>query len=146
MITGLKDLRKITVGLVRFSKQIEDTAFQAGTREMFDLAMSMANRTPVDTGLASHSWSEITRRGDELSFQLDVPYGLTLDIGSTPGKSPWPSPGPKTELYNGRIFSSQVADGVGGIVAEVLTVERKGDIAIAIMKKIDEDLKNALGR
>lgn len=146
MNKSLKDLREITVGLSRFSKQIEDTAFRIGKIEMFNLAMNMSNRTPVDTGLASHSWSEIIRSENELSFQLTVPYGSVLDLGSIPGQKPWPSPGPKTTLYNGRIFSSQVADGIGGIVAEVLTIERKGDIVKAIMNEIDKDLKNALGR
>lgn len=144
MITGIKNLHKITVGLSQFSKQIKDTAFQVGMNEMLNLKMDMILRTPIDTGLASSSWSAIIRSGNELSFQLDVPYGLVLDIGSTPGSAPWRSPGPRTKLYKGRIYSSQVADGAGGIVAEVLDDDRMVHITNVIGQKIGQELKNVM--
>lgn len=70
--------------------------------------------TPVDTGEARASWGPIKKNEGGLSFQSTVPYMLHLEKGSTPGEQPWPTPGPKTVMQGGKIYSSQAP---GGIVA-----------------------------
>jgi hypothetical protein len=147
MIKGIGNLKKIQVGFSRFSKQIEKIALIAGFEEMVNLEADMVERTPVDKGHAQTRWSEIKQSGSELAFELSgIPYALVLDIGSTPGAKPWPGPGPRTALYKGRVFSSQVADGKGGITAEVLTEQRKGEIAEAVLDRVELELLNALDR
>ena len=144
-VKGTEELNKVVVGIQAFSKRALQAAKATARTEMTSLRGAAIARTPVDTGKARGSWSSVIEAGDTMYFELDVPYGHALDKGSEPGSAPWPSVGPRTALYKGRIFSSQVADGEGGIVAEVFNEARKGQIADAILNTVQKELTDALG-
>lgn len=99
-----------------------------------ELAIAVRTRmiasTPRDSGRAARSWSGIKRESGGMSFNggtgdgpvqrriagysfgNSAEYAHILETGSTPGKRPWPSVGPRTTLEGGRIFSSQAPGGM----------------------------------
>ena len=94
-----------------------------------EIRSRMVQSTPIDTKRARQSWGEVRREGGlshsggtdagpvarqsiGFSFGNTAPYSHILDKGSTPGKKPWPSVGPKTTMKDGRIFSSQAPAGI----------------------------------
>jgi hypothetical protein len=99
-----------------------------------ELALAVRSKmiasTPVDTGTAKRSWSPVKRESGGLSFSGGMgdgpvarrsvgysfgntaPYSHILETGSTPGKKPWPSVGPRTVLESGKIYSSQAPGGM----------------------------------
>lgn len=82
--------------------------------------------TPEDSGRAKESWTGVERTSTGYQFGNTAHYAHILETGSVPGKKPWPSVGPKTAMYNGRIYSSQAPGGiflkadVEGIVSRAL--------------------------
>lgn len=144
MIEGLDELKQMSVDLGTLLNELIGVAKETARKEMGDVRTDAIARTPIDSGEARRSWSSLIEDADTLYFELNVPYGFALDVGSEPGNKPWPSPGPKTELYKGSIFSSQVADGEGGITAEVFSEERQveimGNIANSVMAQIKKRL------
>jgi hypothetical protein len=153
MIKGIDRLKKLQIEIGVFSRKVKAAAKSTARLEMNELRTEIIGRTPKDTGRARSKWSVIHEKANTLAFQLNVPYGFALDSGSQQGARPWPRPGPKTAVYKGlnniyagRIFSSQVADGQGGITAEVFDETRKGDIAAKVLASIEKELQNAMGR
>ena len=145
MIKGKENVRKLAVDISLFSKKIRKVAFDTGRSEFEVLRDEVVARTPIDTGFARSKWTQVIEQSDTLYFELQVPYGFALDKGSKPGKAPWPSPGPKTDLSKGRIFSSQVSGREGGITEVVFNEDRKGKIAAAILDNILKELKHGMG-
>lgn len=68
--------------------------------------------TPKDTGEARRSWTPVRKTTGGYSFGNPTDYAHVLEYGSEPGKSPWPSAGPKTMLYGGKIYSTQAPGGM----------------------------------
>ena len=61
----------------------------------------------------------------------NLPYAPPIEIGSK-GK-PWETPGPKTVLYNGRVYSKQAP---GGVFDKIITTEKLDEIAESLIKDI----------
>jgi hypothetical protein len=85
-------------------------------RWMYDLVrkirMACKDATPVDTGEARSSWTIVRRTEGGYSFGNITPYAHILEEGSQPGKAPWPNVGPRTQFFEGRIYSSQAVGGI----------------------------------
>jgi hypothetical protein len=151
-IKGLTGLKEVIIGLYNFESKISSALSEPITKIMDSLRKDMILRTPLDTSdrrdnvIARQHWSPVENVGNTYYFQLDSEYGLTLDKGSAIGYQPWPSPGPRTEIFKGRIFSTQVSDGEGGITAEVLKEEREKQIVGQIFDMVIKELANDMGR
>ena len=90
----------------------------------------MIQATPRDSGTAQRSWGPVKRHSGGMSFSggnptgpvarqsvgysfgNTAPYSHILETGSTPGKKPWASVGPRTVERDGRIYSSQAPGGI----------------------------------
>lgn len=76
------------------------------------IRMAVKEATPIDTGEAQESWTIVRRDEGGYSFGNIAPYARVLEKGSEPGKKPWPNPGPKTQLFEGKIYSTQAIGGM----------------------------------
>jgi hypothetical protein len=84
-----------------------------------DFESQLKEKAPVDTGEFKESWTstEISGSGTlRANITNNHVASGAIEFGSAPGSSPWPSPGPKTVMSSGRIFSSQA---VGGTINKV---------------------------
>jgi len=75
----------------------------------------LAQFTPRDTGQLSQNWKIDYDNSNNLrsaNIKNDLVYAFPIEFGSEIDKRPWPSPGPRTEEFNSRIFSIQAIDGV----------------------------------
>jgi hypothetical protein len=92
---------------------------------------------PVDKGDFKDSWSSspITNKSGDKSVTIsnDEVYSSAIEFGSVPGESPWPTPGPKTVMSGGRIFSTQA---VGGTIDKTFSKENVRGFAIEIANSI----------
>lgn len=143
---GLSELNKIVVGVTRYFDNIEDVIEPIAVQEISRLRDEARLRTPIDSGKARSRWSRVMRDQDSFYTELRIPYGFALDRGSLLRHRPWPSPGPKTTLFKGKVYSTQVADGEGGIVDVVMNEERMGKIKEKILTAAYKGLSDVLGR
>lgn len=73
--------------------------------------------SPVDTGRFRANWRtgrppKMAGSVAEVYIANTLPYSGVLEYGSPVGGKPWASPGAKTVVSAGRIFSKQAPDGV----------------------------------
>jgi hypothetical protein len=73
---------------------------------------AVMSATPVFTGETRKSWTPVRKVSGGYSFSNPLVQADVLDKGSSPGQKPWPSPGPRTTLYRGKIYSSQAPGGI----------------------------------
>lgn len=93
-------------------------------------------RAPIDSGDFSNSWSSMAQKGSDGStatISNSKPYASAIEFGSSPGGKPWPNPGPKTAMKDGRIFSSQA---VGGTIDKAFNNNNVKELANAIASSI----------
>ena len=105
---------KIDALIKQLSKQIRSRFIQATPR---DSGTAMRSYSIIKRNLGGLSFSggapgPVQRRAISYSFGNVTPYAGVLEKGSVRGRKPWPSPGPRTVLENGRIFSSQAPGGM----------------------------------
>ena len=107
--------------MLRINVDVSDVKSLVGLPKKLDLLTkrlmekvrkAVYDATPEDTGRAKGSWTGVERTSQGYSFGNYAPYAHILQTGSLPGKRPWPSVGPKTEMYEGRIYSSQAPGGI----------------------------------
>lgn len=76
--------------------------------------------SPVDKGDFKKSWKVLgtikSQNRISTTIESNSPYAAAIEYGSAPGSKPWPNPGEKTVMSNGRIFSTQA---VGGVIGKV---------------------------
>jgi len=90
------------------------------TKFVIDAHTDIQRNTPVDKGALRAAWQlDFKQTSDSYQGEINnsLPYAVPIEVGSTPGKRPWKSPGPKTVLSEGKIYSSQA---VGGVVNKVV--------------------------
>ena len=125
MTVRIKGTDEVIGGLKRIQVNINSSGQQLKP-VVTDIYNKVQERSPVDSGEFKADWDldEKTNTGkyDYIAkITNSRPYALPIEIGSELGEKPWPSAGPKTIEYNGRIFSIQVVDGKdAGVVSPVL--------------------------
>lgn len=118
---------------IRADRNITDTLERESMIFLNDLKM----QAPVDKGDFKRSWetSSVTKESNSktVSIYNDKAYSPAIEFGSIPGESPWPSPGQKTVMSSGRIFSTQA---VGGTIENTFSNENVRKFAIEIANSI----------
>lgn len=108
----------------------------------FDSFVNLSNielesESPVDKGDFKKLWKvlDVKKTQNKMTAKIenDSAYGTAIEYGSKPGSKPWPNPGEKTVMSNGRIYSTQA---VGGVINKVFYDEKINMFA--------EDLANAI--
>lgn len=120
----------------RFGERADRNIFNTFESFVRFFEEDLKSKAPVDKGDFKEGWHSETSRGmDQISAQIsnDKVYASAIEFGSSPGEKPWPSPGPKTVMSNGRIFSSQA---VGGTIEKTFDKENINDFAETIAKSI----------
>lgn len=146
---SVENVNKIKIGLTMYSKNSRKYVRSEAIKQMKRLREIAILRTPIgeiNGGTAKKSWSRIYSNQGKTWTQLEIPYGRALDKGSIKGNRPWPNPGPRTVPIAGHIFSSQVGDGIPGIVDYVLSPGRKKQVARSILKAVTKGFMDELGR
>ena len=112
------------------SVSVRSDVFMLFDKYMTDAYANILRRSPVCVdkkggkgGRYKGAWQYSTAKKPHgtmgmVTFSNNVPYAIVLEKGSTPGNRPWPSKGPRTVVYNGKIFSSQAPGGVAEVVFE----------------------------
>lgn len=101
----------------------------------------LIDRSPVDKGDYKSSWTTESNGNFSSTISNSMPYGEPLEFGSIQGSSPWPNPGPKTVLSNGRIFSSQSPNGAIEKTFSKSNIDMfVRDLTIAVMKGFKDGL------
>jgi len=116
-----KELNRFTMTIKASSPKIQKISKTMFKKFVIDNHRKIQKESPEDTGHFRASWElDFKESGDTFRGEVTnpLPYASVIEFGSTPGKKPWPSPGPKTVLASGKIYSSQA---VGGVVSKVVT-------------------------
>ena len=105
------------------------------------IAGKIRNRVITESPVGEHlggrlkrSWTQLSKHEGGLSFKSTAPYAHVIHRGSKPGSPPWPSPGPRTTLQKGRIYSSQLP---GGFLQE-LELKRMAGVEFRKVMKTNE--------
>lgn len=102
-----------------------------------DFESQLKSAAPVDSGAFKEAWSSSGRQssGGDLTASIsnNSAYAGAIEFGSLPGSKPWPSPGEKTVMSGGRIYSSQA---VGGTLDKVFNEVKFMEFAEAIADSI----------
>jgi len=102
-----------------------------------DFESQLKDAAPVDSGAFKEAWSSSGRQssGGNLTASIsnNSAYAGAIEFGSAPGSKPWPSPGPKTEMSGGRIYSSRA---VGGTLDKVFNDVRMMKFAESLASSI----------
>lgn len=80
---------------------------------------SLKSLSPVDTEEFKNSWNTEFKNNSAI-ISNNKEYARSLELGSKPGAKPWPNPGEKTKMFQGKIYSSQA---LGGIIDKAITEE-----------------------
>ena len=116
----LKSVRELRDSLTPFTGKGAFNIWIDFNKDVVDaIRLFYIHYTPVDTGYAAESWSEPKHNAKgEWEFyntalsESGYPYVQKLDVGSIPGKPPWPRPKKRTVLAGPRIWSSQAVHGI----------------------------------
>jgi len=109
--------------------------------ESGELLNELKRLSPVDKGDYRDSWKNTVYNGSngtKSEFTNDMVYGPVIEKGSIPGNKPWPNPGPKTILSDGRIFSTQA---IGGTIDKVFSNQKINILANELAKTIEGSFK-----
>jgi len=124
--------------------QVLPEALQEATRQIAIQARTIAEgNSPYRTGHFKGSWSEVmpVSGGMSYSFENPVGYGEMLEYGL------YPSLGPRTAVFKGRIYSRQAihADlGVAGVLTPTLEdVTLPDRIAATLIEEITRRMEGA---
>lgn len=128
----LRDIRKKRV-MPRATLVVKKTLIDLGSAIVFDTAVAGGRaRGAWVTGFGEINFSQGSadkdggatvgklvgdingkfKLGEDAYYTNTLAYILPLEYGSEPGEKPWPSPGPKTTLKDGRIYPIQADDGM----------------------------------
>lgn len=123
----------------QIAKYIVESAAKADVRvtDSFEDFMAVFHAdlkmlAPVDKGDFRESW-ESSIIGSSATFSNRQPYAAAIEFGSAPGYDPWPSPGQKTTVSGGRIYSTQA---VGGTINKVFDEKAVNAFAEKLAKSI----------
>jgi hypothetical protein len=109
------EIKKFIVSLKTFGHQFDQVAKEHFRDESNGYMFAIKSIAPVDTGALKEDWKKetVNESAGELSisFSNSKPYSIDIELGSVPGKQPWPRVGQKTVFFDGRIYSSQAPFG-----------------------------------
>ena len=104
-----------------------------------DIFSDIISRSPVDKNFYRGDWEMIQKKGagtlTTIVISNNMPYAGVMEEGSPVGGKPWASPGPKTVLKDGRIWSNQRAEPVAGGAVESADWEKLTDTLFKIIGK-----------
>ena len=106
-----------------------------------DFLNELKKLAPIDKGDYKASWKldeNSASNSISVEFYNSMPYGFAIERGSTPGQRPWPSPGPRTILNNGKIYSKQA---VGGTIDKVFSYKEILNLIEKIENEINKGFK-----
>lgn len=131
-------LENFTKYLTNSAKEADIVLAKEVKNSLRSFVDELKENAPVDSGKFKDAWEyDISSSGKGLMATVsnDTVYASAIEFGSTPGQKPWPSPGPKTVVSGGRIYSSQA---VGGTIEKTFND--------ANMQKFAEKIANAILR
>ena len=135
----------ITVkGVEKTIRHLDDLETKKGKRAQtalrkagLDYLRIFLMKSPVDSGRFRSEWqlSKYSSPTSIAAVKLSnrTIYGAPLELGSKPGSRPWPSAGPGTVSFAGRIYSKQAP---GGIVGPTLKERPASRLATDIMNAV----------
>jgi len=105
-----------------------------------DTLKKIKDEVPKDSGDYSKNWNVNNPPKSAgnlafITFSNDLVYARPLEYGVTPGEKPWPSVGPKTVQYEGKIYSSQAPGGTAEPV-----INKSLDEFSSLLEKIVTDI------
>lgn len=108
--------------VTRFQRKAKIPLYSALSKFVLDIRNDVVERSPVDSGDYKGDWDmkKGTSSGSAIEVRLtnERDYAGVMEEGSEPGARPWPSPGPKTVLKNGRIWSRERPEPVAQVAIE----------------------------
>ncbi|GAG26908.1 unnamed protein product [marine sediment metagenome] len=93
---------------------------------------NLKDLSPVDSKDFKNSWNSEFNDLSGTIFNEKV-YAPIMELGSKPGAKPWKTPGEKTVLFEGMIYSSQAP---GGIIDKAITEENINNLLESLEKSI----------
>lgn len=130
-------INELQKNIIKSGRLSDQNVYKALQQFLIIIENELRERAPVDSGDFRDSWesSSIAKGQNSLSAKIfnNEIYASAIEFGSTPGEKPWPSPGPKTRMSGGRIYSSQA---VGGTINKALSDKNINGFAREVAKSI----------
>ena len=130
-------INELKKDIIKSGKLSDNNVYKALQSFLVLVEKDLRDRAPVDSGDFRDSWEStpVTKGNNKLSAKIlnSEIYASAIEFGSAPGEKPWPSPGPKTVMSGGRIYSSQA---VGGTIGKALSDKNISNFAKKIAGSI----------
>lgn len=132
-------INKIEEYIIKSGKKIDANILKSFNSFIKISNTELENESPVDKGDFKKLWDALSIKKTQslLSSKIEnsSAYASAIEYGSTPGSKPWPNPGEKTVMSEGKIYSTQA---VGGVIGKVFNDNKVNafveDLAISIIK------------
>jgi hypothetical protein len=108
-IKGLNQAQKFVQSVEKKIDNVLATAPKAIAMEIRD---ELESATPVYTGHLANMWKIADVRKGHARVTNPVYYARYIEFGSELHSHPWPSPGLRTSMMGGRVWSTQAIGGV----------------------------------